>query len=233
MHLPFSRRTRRLLGGLVGLFAVRAALSSWYRRWLATPDEVLRPLPGDDIVPDASLVRTHGVTIDAPARAVWPWLVQMGADRAGWYRRDRLDDAEGVSARELVSDLQDLSVGDVVPPLPGTDDGLVVSVLDPGRSLVLASRTDVRRRRRVGPDESPRWVWQTSRAFDLREVTPDRTRLVVRVRAAYAPRPLAPLVHLVASPVHFLEQRRQLLGLKSRSEAVARRTDDDERERQV
>jgi hypothetical protein len=235
MHLPLTRRTRRLLAGLVGVLAVRTALASWHRQWLATPDETLRPLPGDDIVPDASVVRTHGVTVDAPARAVWPWLVEMGADKAGWYRHGRLDDDRAAGTREFVSDLQDLSVGDVVPALPGADAGFVVSVLDPGRSLVLASRTDLRRRRAAAPNESPRWVWETTWAFDLREATPDRTRLVVRVRVAYAPRLLAPLAHLVAPPVLFLRQRRQLLGIKSRAEALTRRDDgeDDERERQV
>jgi hypothetical protein len=54
-------------------------------RWGATDAEVYRPLPGDEVVPHPMLETTHAITIHAPRAAIWPWLVQMGYQRAGWY----------------------------------------------------------------------------------------------------------------------------------------------------
>jgi hypothetical protein len=229
MDLPFDRRTRRLVLGLIGLFAVRSWLRSWHQRWLATPAETLHPLPGDDVVPDANLVRTHAVSIGASPADVWPWLVQMGATRGGWYSYGRRGEGGVGRSDTILPDLNGLSVGDVVPGLRGGTGGFVVSVLDPERSLVLASSTDLLRRREARPDETPRWFWRTSWAFRLREPAPGQTRLVVRVRVAYGPAILAPVAYLVALPVHFLMQRRQLLGIKSRAEKLAVGGDEHER----
>jgi hypothetical protein len=56
-----------------------------FRTCRATPDEVRRSLPGDDLVSDPLCSATHAITIQASADQVWPWLAQMGAGRAGWY----------------------------------------------------------------------------------------------------------------------------------------------------
>jgi hypothetical protein len=76
-------------------------------------------LPGDDIVSRPSYVATHAITIQAPPEAVWPWLVQMGWDRAGWYTPHWVDrllfPANRPSARQIIADLQGLCVGDFVP----------------------------------------------------------------------------------------------------------------------
>ena len=60
-------------------------------RWGATDEEVRRPYPGAELIPGGARSATMAVTIDAPPSRVWPWLVQMGTDRAGWYSWDRLD----------------------------------------------------------------------------------------------------------------------------------------------
>ncbi|HET9017587.1 MAG TPA: hypothetical protein VFN57_18445, partial [Thermomicrobiaceae bacterium] len=65
----------------------------------ATDDERRRPLPGDALVPDPMGVITHAITINAPSEDVWPWLVQLGAGRAGWYAWDRIDNGGVASAR--------------------------------------------------------------------------------------------------------------------------------------
>src|SRR5690606_11236338 len=66
-------------------------------------------LEGDDIVPDARAQLTHATTIDAPPRDVWPWLVQMGGQRAGWYSWDILDNGGVRSASRIVPELQHLA----------------------------------------------------------------------------------------------------------------------------
>src|SRR5215210_1960451 len=70
-----------LLASLVGGFLLRTE----GLRWGASDEEVHKPLPGDEVVPHPMLETTHAVTIDAPAEEIWPWLVQMGHYRAGFY----------------------------------------------------------------------------------------------------------------------------------------------------
>ena len=80
--------------------------------WGATEDEVAGPYPGVEFVPEGSRAGTMAVTIDAPAEQVWPWLVQMGWERGGWYSWDRLDNGGRRSAGEVHPEWQDLAVGD-------------------------------------------------------------------------------------------------------------------------
>ena len=72
----------------------------WHLRWGATPEEVASSLPGDELLPSARFVCTRAVTIAAPPAAVWPWLVQVGCGRAGWYSHDLLDNLARPSAPE-------------------------------------------------------------------------------------------------------------------------------------
>ena len=92
------------------------------------------PLPGDDLIEVPAATDTRGITIAAPPEAVWPWLLQMGYGRAGWYSYDRLD-MKGTSADRILPEHQALAVGDIVPTDPA--GGFEVKVLDPGRTLVL------------------------------------------------------------------------------------------------
>ena len=106
----------------------------WWKTWGVVPDEATRGLPGDELVPDAQAIDTRGITIEAPPERVWPWLVQMGYGRGGWYSIDQLD-MRGRSADRIVEAWQDLAVGDVIPTHPG--GGFEVRLLVRNRALVL------------------------------------------------------------------------------------------------
>jgi hypothetical protein len=100
-------------------------------------------MAGDDIVSDAKGQTTHAITIDAGAEEVWPWLVQMGYHRAGWYTYPWVDrylwHIDNPSAAQIVPELQHLSLGETVPDgEPGTAF-YRVEVLDVRRRLVLHS----------------------------------------------------------------------------------------------
>ena len=92
-------------------------------RWGATDEEVGESLPGDDRTPTPRVQSTRAVTIDAPPEQVWPWLMQMGIGRAGFYTHDwverllfRARYAEGRhSASRIHPELAPLTVGDSVP----------------------------------------------------------------------------------------------------------------------
>jgi hypothetical protein len=78
----------------------------------AQPSETHRSLPGDDLVPNAHSF-THAITIERSRSDVWPWLVQMGAGRAGWYSYDRIDNGGTPSLDRIAPELQEIAVGDV------------------------------------------------------------------------------------------------------------------------
>ena len=104
----------RKLVGLAGLAAIVYALALRPRlvRWGASDEEVSRAYPGRELIPDGTRASTMAVTIEAPPDQVWPWLVQMGWDRAGWYSWEGLDNGGRPSVREVHPEWQTLSVGD-------------------------------------------------------------------------------------------------------------------------
>lgn len=85
------------LAGLGAAAAYVAVARPWLRRWGATPDELEKPLPGDELVPDPGVVTTRAVTIDAPVEEVWPWLAQIGQDRGGFYSYEWLENLAGAA----------------------------------------------------------------------------------------------------------------------------------------
>jgi len=102
--------------------------------WGVVPGDIERPLAGDDLVDDPGIIETRSVSVEAPVSAVWPWLVQMGYGRGGWYSYDRLD-MKGHSTDRILPQFQDLAPGDIVPTHSG--GGFVAKVVDPGSALVL------------------------------------------------------------------------------------------------
>jgi len=226
---------------VVGASLAGVGWLTWFqaRRWWATwgmdPAEQTRALPGDEIVADGATILTRGITIDAPPEAVWPWLVQMGFGRAGWYSYDRLD-MKGRSADAIVPEFQELSVGDVLPTHP--DGGFEVRLVEPGRALVVYLDTKIAQAwktepadsiertetkgsatsvgftgARTPPDFTVSWAWV------LEPAGAGRTRLIERVRGRFDPgdgrsKAMVPAVGFGA----FVMLRRQLLGIRARVE---------------
>ena len=100
-------------------------------------DEATRSLPGDELVADAKVRWNHAITIRARPADIWPWLVQMGCRRAGWYSYDGLDNGGVRSAEGIVPELQQVRVGDIFPMSPKVEDTFVVRLVEPERALVL------------------------------------------------------------------------------------------------
>lgn len=174
--------------------------------------EHVRPLPGDDLISAPLATLTHAITIQRDRRAVWPWLVQMGAgSRAGWYSYDFVDNGRHPSATRVVPELQSVAVGTVFPALPGITEGFRVLSVEPPASLVLGWPLAT---------GAPAVTW----TFVLEPRPGPATRLIVRARGGqgYRFRGLpGPLSKPLISVVHFLMQRRQLLGIAERVESTA------------
>jgi hypothetical protein len=161
MHAPW-------LIGLAVLAGAVAAYASLLRprinRWGATDEEVRKALSGDEL--ESSMgdrpVSTRAITVNAPPREVWPWLVQMGSGRAGFYTHEWVERlllityADGHSSARIHSEWQTLAVGDRVPysrlntvPVVLLDppkafwagEHLVLEALDGGTRTRLIART--------------------------------------------------------------------------------------------
>jgi hypothetical protein len=215
------------------------AAGRWRATWGVDPSETERVLPGDDLVPVVAAVDTRGITIDAPPSAVWPWLVQMGYGRAGWYSYDRLD-MRGRSADGIHPEWQGLAVGDVLPTDPG--GGFVVRELIPERALVVFADSDLVAEQRgtagvevpvaeapglaasgrfMGAAMPPRFG--ASWAFVLEPAGDGQTRLIERVRFGIegdsrGSRVLGPTLGFGV----FVMVQRQLRGIRQRVEAAGR-----------
>jgi hypothetical protein len=107
----------------------------------ATPAERAATLPGDELV-EADVVMDRGFDVDAPPEAVWPWLVQLGRRRAGWYlpaRVERLVPPRRRALRHLEAGLLEHEVGDVIPDWGGADATFTLAATDPPRTLLYTS----------------------------------------------------------------------------------------------
>ena len=205
---------------VVGPFSrfIRHSLLSTLGRRYGIPDAERRAaLPGDDLLDDAVDEITHGITIEATPSAIWPWLVQMGGRRAGFYSIDLFDNNGVRSAREIHADLQDLAVGDIVPATPDGDDGFEVLGMQPDRLLLLGGLFDTDANTQV-PFSSPRpaHFWQVTWAFVLESRDAHSTRLVVRARAAHDSERSFHARWI--RPVHHLMETTQLRHLAARAE---------------
>lgn len=193
-------------GCAVLLAAYLRLIRPWQLRWGATDDEVTRPMPGDEIVTRPTFVATRGVTVEARPEDIWPWLVQIGITRAGWYSYDWIDNLGRPSAERIIPELQTLKVGDLIPLSPDGKQGFWVKEMRPNEWMLWWDQ-------RGGVT----WFWGF---YPLDE---RRMRLITRVKLRYRWTSPVILFHLVFDVGDIVMMRRCMLGIKRRAEALARR----------
>jgi len=190
------------------LFAVAPLLRPWHTRWGASSAEVHSAMPGDEHFPRAQFQATRAITIDAPPSDVYPWLLQVGFGRAGFYSYDLLDGLGHPSSERIVPELQTVKVGDWMPMSPTINDTTAFKVesYDPPKSLLWCK-----------PDST--WAWHL-------EPAGNGTRLVTRLRAVYEwKKPGAALLGAFLLEFgDFAMMRRMLKGIRRRAEAGATAT---------
>lgn len=223
------RRLRDAIGDLVvgGVRVVATLLTApllrrRYNRYGATDGELQRPLPGDELVREPKLGYTRAITIHAPVEQVWPWVVQFGQGRGGFYSYDALENLAGCgihSTNEILPEHQQLAVGDIIRSGRDTQPCWQVVDVDPPHHLVLlGAGTPADPQVPDVVDEVPdrdyvasTWQWVLDPVDDGR-----RTRLLVRQRETYSPH-LSWVWHLV-EPFNFVMEHRMLRGIRDRSE---------------
>jgi hypothetical protein len=212
---------------LLGFLEVTATLLSsplsrhWYNRWGASQDEQNIVLPGDELVPSPRISYTRAITIQAPAKAIWPWLAQMGQGRGGLYSYDGLENLIGCeihSADRILPEFHTLRPGDHVlfGPAEKKFPGQVVLEVQPERVILMCALDPVTRQ----AVQSATWV------FVLEEQPGGSTRLLVRGRNGYEPTATNHILWHIVEPINFVMERKMLRGIKQRVE-------DDDRSHQV
>lgn len=183
-----------------------------FQNWGATEAEIAGTVVGDDIVNDARLVATRSIDLAASPRQLWPWLVQIGFGRAGWYSYDWLDNLGRASATEINPEWQHLVAGAVVPAGPIS---FRATVVDAPHALVLELDASGRTGRRIA----------FTLAYELRPLSAaptyasgsTGTRLVTRVRGT-VDLPLGRFIERVLlGPGDGVMMRKQLLNLRDRT----------------
>lgn len=184
---------------------------SRYLRWGATAEDVQIALPGDGLLRRCDVSATRAISIAVPPVAVWPWLVQLGQGRGGFYSYDSLENLFGLnihSAANVVPEWQSLDIGSAVDFAPGV--GLRVAELQPQQALVLRGGLPI-----AGPSPYD-FTW----AFVLRPGPGEGTRLIVRERYAYLSW-WAPLMVEPVEVVSFVMSQKMLRGIRDRAEHAA------------
>ena len=230
--------TRRLLRRMT-LAAAWAYLARMARRSGATDAEFLGSLPGDEVLPHPMVEWTRAATIAAPADSVWPWLVQMGYHRAGWYTNERIDRlvwrVDNPNAEEILPQFQQLEVGDVVPDGPEHAAFFRVLTVDPPHALVYRSIRHLYRGHPVDAT-NPEALAQVEKnllaggtyidftwAFALRSGGNDTTRLIIRTRANAAPGWVVALLRAPLGLVDWFHVATMFRGIRRRAERSHRR----------
>lgn len=217
------KRTRSIaLLGVLALAGYDAMVRPWLLDWGSTDHERRLPLPGDDLVADVMVRHTRAVTIDAPPELVWPWLVQIGDRRAGFYSYDWLERATRTvhyvedrhSATRIHPELQHVCVGDrIALGSAGTRlrVDMPVTVVKPNHALVLGT-----------------WAFVLVRVLGggtrllVRQPYPGFLRLAVPARFGLLRAFAGAIDYAIGEPLHFVMERKMMLGLKQRAEQSAR-----------
>jgi hypothetical protein len=188
---------------------------AWSRNWGATLAERAMPLPGDDFLPTSAPSATMAITIGAPPAAVWPWIVQMGIDRAGLYTHTWVENGIlrlGVAnAARIVPQWQDLKIGTRFLFMRGTERrppfGPVVVAFEPNRAVVLNNGETTDPATSLG-------TWQ----FALVPMDGDRTRLLLRSRGSRTRPAWLRVFDAILAPGYQYMDIGMLRGIRDRAE---------------
>lgn len=201
--VPRRQRALRLANVLAYLGFGWLLARPFLRRLGANQAELKRTYPGDDLYGHAEVI-TRAVTIEARASDIWPWIVQMGYGRAGWYSVDLLDNLGRSSAHQILPQYQQLEVGDDVPTSART--AFRVHDIEPERFLVLTYE---------GRFGGASWL------FWLEPIDDNTTRLVERIRGHASANPLVQLTQLLGDAGDVVMMLTHLQNLKRRAERSA------------
>lgn len=204
-------------------------LQSRRNRWGASDAELKNSFLGDELLSEPRWMWTHAVTVKAPVDRVWPWLVQIGQGRSGFYSYEYLENLVGCNihnANSIIPELQNLKVGDGIklhpkaPPMP-------VALIAPHRALVLHAKDYTPEDESTGPAKpKTENTFSTSWGFYTDKTDDNTTRLISRFKVDYIPTLRNKLGYgaFTVGSIGFVMDRKMLIGIKKRAEAIAKQS---------
>jgi hypothetical protein len=195
-------------------------LRNWCLRWGTTPAEAHASLPGDDLFPVYAGQATHAITIHATPEQVWPWVMQIGQDRSGFYSYTILENLFGSDmpkVEHLVPEWKPRAVGETVwfatPKRFGGQGRMIPAIVEPNREFAMVSVNDWQRLQAGGRATEGMWT------FTLEPLGNGETRLIARVRGGEPPKLTARLLgRLFWEPAHFVMEQKMLRRIRDLSE---------------
>ena len=195
-------------------------LRHWCMRWGTTSAEVHATLPGDDLFPAPASQATHAITIHATPQQVWPWLMQIGQDRSGFYSYTFLENVAGADmpkVEHLMPEWKPRAVGETVwfatPKRFSGQGRMIAALVEPQRSFVMVSANDWQSLQAGRRAQEGLW------SFTLEPLGDGQTRLIARLRGGTPPTFAARAVgRLFWEPMHFVMERKMLRTIRDLSE---------------
>lgn len=218
--------------GLTGMVIMTASLLTPFlnnrrRKWGATEAEIQRDYPGDDLVKNTKGEYLHAITINVPAAEIWPWLVQIGQDRGGFYSYELLENIIGCKIRNadaIVPEYQHLKAGDIIPMHPSMGCPYVVVAMETERYLILLQKADMAMNKTLDPDAKlPEKYLNMSWLFFLDEQGDGTTRLISRSRNDWNDSFGNTVFYGVFGVPSMEMDRKMLKGIKARAEKNTKR----------
>jgi hypothetical protein len=190
-----------ILGGTAfGLFL--RFYRPWHSRWGATNDEVVLPMSGDELIEKPTFNVTRAITIHARPEEIWPWIIQIGYGRAGFYSYDLLDNLGKPSADRIIPELQNIEVGTWIPMSGKVSEETAFQVMAfETNSWMLWKKT------------ASTWAWK------LIPIGEESTRLIIRLKCQYRwTRPTIVTDLILMEIGDFPMMRKLMLSIKQRVE---------------
>ena len=210
---------------LIFVLIILPFLRSKVRDWGSTADERARDLPGDDLIEKIDGSYNHAITIKAAPAGVWPWVVQLGQNKGGFYSYELLENIAGCkisNADIIVPEYQNTVVGDKVMMHPKTAPYIVVAI-DPVRAFVLRLRINLENNETVDPSEPlPSKYQDGTWLFYLEEASEGYTRLITRSRNIWTQSKMNTFFYGFIGIISNVMDRKMLKGIRKRAEKAAK-----------
>ena len=214
------------LGGaaLMGVHLILPFLHGYRARWGATDEELKRPWPGDEFVPVARGGFTHAIALHAPASQVWPWVVQIGQDKGGFYSYEFLENLVGCNihnADRLVPEWQQLKVGCLLRLHPAA--AVPVELLEPGKGFVMHGVINTATGEGAAGGATPSQDFVNVSWLFYVEDVPGGSRFISRWRVDYEPGFKNEVMYgrYGLEPIAAVMDFKMLKGVKQRAERAA------------
>jgi hypothetical protein len=220
-----KKRIKRLALIVVAVFAIPAfvyhfGLREWCLHWGTTAGEAHATLPGDEVFPVYTGEATHAITIRATPDKIWPWLMQIGQDRSGFYSYTFLENAFGCDmpkVEHLVPDWKARARGETVwfcdPKRFNGEGKMIPAVVETNRAFTMVSPKDWQQVQAGRHADEGFW------GFTLQPIDGGRTRLIARVRNGPPPTLGSRLMgRLFWEPAHFVMEQKMLRTIRDLAE---------------